>query len=172
MFNPYGPIYKTQHWQWFYGYNFLSKLDDIMMMADYHLQNIFVTIVCSAARSASITHVQERSSACVEILRRLAWDGEVVFGRKRAVVSINGEITQHCVDMYLFKKIIFSIFNGKYRTLLPSEKQSKEQFGCAVVWRCSRKGALVEKDGGRRNGSVWLRCRNRNGCWNVGWCGG
>jgi hypothetical protein len=60
--------------------------------------------------------------------------------------------------MHLFKKFIFSIFTGKYRTLLPSLSEKTEQ----TIWPCDGmkmlwKGAPVEKDGGRRNRSVWLR---------------
>jgi hypothetical protein len=55
------------------------------------------------------------------------------------------EITQHFLDMYLFKKFIFSIPTRKYRTLLPSGKRSKEQFGRVVVLKYSWKRVLIER---------------------------
>lgn len=57
---------------------------------------------------ASIAHVQEKSSACVEVLRRLAhemasWFLVRDFNRKRTEVSINGDITALCLDISVQK---------------------------------------------------------------------
>lgn len=57
---------------------------------------------------ASIAHVQEKSSACVEVLRRLAhemasWFLVRDFNRQRTEVSINGDISALCLDISVQK---------------------------------------------------------------------
>lgn len=53
---------------------------------------------------ASITHIQEKSSACVEVLRKLAhemslWFGINSFNRAHSEVSINADILALCLDI-------------------------------------------------------------------------
>jgi hypothetical protein len=57
---------------------------------------------------ASIAHVQEKSSACVEVLRRLShemasWFLVRDFNCKRTEVSINADITALCLDISVQK---------------------------------------------------------------------
>jgi hypothetical protein len=57
---------------------------------------------------ASIDHVQEKSSACVEVLRKLAyemssWFGSRDFNRKRTEVSIDADIAAICLDLSIQK---------------------------------------------------------------------
>lgn len=62
---------------------------------------------------ASIGHVQEKSSACVEVLRHLAhemssWFGVSSFNRRHTEVSINGDIEALCLDISIQKLHIFT----------------------------------------------------------------
>jgi hypothetical protein len=62
---------------------------------------------------ASIGHVQEKSSACVEVLRHLAnemssWFGISSFNRRHTEVSINADIEALCLDISIQKLHIFT----------------------------------------------------------------
>ena len=62
---------------------------------------------------ASISHVQEKSSACVEVLRHLAhelssWFGVSSFNRRHTEVSIDGDIAALCLDISIQKLHVFT----------------------------------------------------------------
>ncbi|CAA7263910.1 unnamed protein product [Cyclocybe aegerita] len=62
---------------------------------------------------ASILHIQEKSSACVEVLRKLAcevsgWFGVSDFNRGHTEVSINSDIAALCVDIKVQKLHTFT----------------------------------------------------------------
>lgn len=62
---------------------------------------------------ASIGHVQDKSSACVEVLRHLAhemssWFGVSSFNRRHTEVSIDGDIAALCLDISIQKLHIFT----------------------------------------------------------------
>jgi hypothetical protein len=75
---------------------------------------------------ASIEHVQEKSSACVEVLRKLAhkvssWFRVRDFNRKHTQVSINADITALCLDLSVQK---VHTFKRRWKIHIPSPPKS------------------------------------------------
>ena len=77
---------------------------------------------------ASIEHIQEKSSACVEILRKFAheisaWFRVRDFNRQHTQVSINSDIDALCLDLSIQKVHVFTR-NRKIYTIGPSNSRS------------------------------------------------
>ena len=88
---------------------------------------------------ASIGHVQEKSSTCVEVLRHLAnemssWFGVSSFNRRHTEVSINGDIDALCLDISIQKLHIFT----RNRKLSPPTSDSTP----TVTTRKAKKSAV------------------------------
>jgi hypothetical protein len=81
---------------------------------------------------ASIEHVQEKSSACVEILRKFAhevsgWFCVRDFNRGHTQVSINSDISALCLDLSVQKVHSFTRHRKIYTTGLTSHGNKKKQ---------------------------------------------
>lgn len=86
---------------------------------------------------ASIGHVQDKSSACVEVLRHLAhemssWFGISSFNRRHTEVSIDGDIAALCLDISIQKLHIFT----------PNRKLSPPTSDSTPTTRKSKKSAV------------------------------
>ena len=82
---------------------------------------------------ASIEHVQEKSSACVEILRKFAhevsdWFRVRDFNRKHTQVSINSDISALCLDLSIQKIHSFT----RNRKIYPTGSASRAKKHSAV----------------------------------------
>jgi hypothetical protein len=87
---------------------------------------------------ASIGHVQDKSSACVEVLRHLAhemssWFGVSRFNRRHTEVSIDGDIAALCLDISIQKLHIFT----------PNRKLSPPASDSTATARKSKKKSAV-----------------------------
>ena len=97
------------------------------------LENMFAAL----GSCASITHVQEKSSACVEVLRHLAqefssWFGVSSFNRRHTEVSIDADIMALCLDISIQKLHIF----------MPRRKLSPPASNSTVAGKKSKKSAV------------------------------
>lgn len=86
---------------------------------------------------ASISHVQDKSSACVEVLRHLAnemssWFGVSSFNRRHTEVSIDGDIAALCLDISIQKLHIFT----------PNRKLAPPAAGPAATRKSKKKSAV------------------------------
>ena len=83
---------------------------------------------------ASIGHVQDKSSACVEVLRHLAhemssWFGVSSFNRHHTEVSIDGDIAALCLDISIQK---LHNFTPDRKLSLPTSTTRKSKKNSAV----------------------------------------
>lgn len=98
---------------------------------------------------ASIEHIQEKSSACVEILRKFAhevsgWFCVRDFHRRHTQVSINADITALCLDLAIQNVHVFTR-NRKIYATGPTQRGSKKK---SAVWDVLKDGLqmLSEKN--------------------------